>query len=117
MQRAKGQRAGASRRREEHVYRALADPTRRAILALLAEGERSAGAVAEAFPAISRPAVSKHLALLEEARLVRVREEGRVRVYALDPTPLGEVVAYIGALDAAWGRAMADLGAHLDAMD
>ena len=96
------------------VYRALADETRRGILALLAQGPATAGAIAAAFPAISRPAVSRHLAVLREAGLVADRAEGRERVYSLEPGPLSEVTSYVAQLDATWRRALVDLGRHLD---
>jgi DNA-binding transcriptional ArsR family regulator len=71
------------------VFSALGDPTRREILDLLRDvPELPAGVIARSFPRISRPAVSKHLAILRAAGLVRVREEGRERFYALDPAPL-----------------------------
>lgn len=100
--------------RNAAVYRALADETRREILAMLAEAPLPAGAVAAAFPQISRPAVSKHLAVLREAGLVTDRVVGRERVYALETRPLAEVTAYIAQLDAMWRRALVDLGRHLD---
>ena len=100
--------------RNAAVYRALADDTRREILALLAEGPLPAGEVAAAFPGISRPAVSKHLAVLRDAGLVVDAASGRERVYALETGPLGEVTAYIAQLDVMWTRALADLGKHLD---
>lgn len=100
--------------RNPAVYRALADDTRREILALLAEGARPAGEIAAAFPAISRPAVSKHLGVLREAGLVVDRASGRERVYALDTGPLADVAAYIAALDVMWTKALARLGKHLD---
>lgn len=101
--------------RSAAVYRALADETRREILALLAEGPLPAGGVAASFPDISRPAVSKHLSVLREAGLVVDRAQGRERVYALETTPLADVTAYIAQLDRMWARALADLGKHLDA--
>jgi len=74
------------------TFSALADPTRRAILEILRdELSLTAGQIAAQFPAISRAAVSKHLGLLREAHLVRVREEGREWHYTLDPGPLAEV--------------------------
>jgi DNA-binding transcriptional ArsR family regulator len=77
----------ASRSRD--TFGALADPTRRQILELLLDRhELTAGAVAGAFPDLSRPAVSKHLGVLRDAGLVQAREEGREVFYALDPTPL-----------------------------
>ena len=75
--------------RSRDVFGALADPTRRAILDLLLDcAELTAGAIAAAFPRISRPAVSKHLGVLRDAGLVRAREDGREVFYALDPAPL-----------------------------
>ena len=74
------------------AFAALADPTRRAILELLrARGPCTAGEIAAAFPKISRPAVSKHLAVLRRARLVRARQSGREWRYTLDPRPLERV--------------------------
>jgi DNA-binding transcriptional ArsR family regulator len=81
------------------VFSALGDPTRRAILDLLRDvPELPAGVIARSFPRLSRPAVSKHLAVLRAAGLVRVREEGRERYYALDPAPLA------GAYHEWWAR-------------
>jgi DNA-binding transcriptional ArsR family regulator len=60
----------------------LADPVRRRVVELLADGERTAGAIAAQFPT-SRPAMSRHLRLLREAGLVTVREEGTRRIYSV----------------------------------
>ncbi|GAA5054817.1 ArsR/SmtB family transcription factor [Nocardia callitridis] len=73
------------------VFEALGDPIRRAMLRLVAGGERSAGAlVAEIHEhtPISQPAVSHHLKVLREAGLVRVRAEANRRLYSLDPAGL-----------------------------
>ena len=75
-------------RRLEKVLQALADPTRRRILDLLVRGEMAAGDLARAFPEISRPAVSQHLAVLREAGLVSERQAGRFRMYRLEAEPL-----------------------------
>lgn len=96
------------------IFRALADDTRRSILALLAEGPSTAGAIAGEFPDISRPAVSKHLAVLRQAGLVVDRAEGRERVYAIETGPLAEVTAYVAQLDVMWARSLVALGRHLD---
>jgi DNA-binding transcriptional ArsR family regulator len=88
---------------------ALADPTRREIIALLSAGEQSAGQVAERFP-VSRPAISRHLRVLREAGLVRVRVEGQRRVYALDPRPLSELDAWLAPYRRLWAQ-------RLDALD
>jgi DNA-binding transcriptional ArsR family regulator len=82
---------------------ALADPTREAIVRLLAEGERSVGEIAERLP-VSRPAVSKHLRLLGSAGLVQHRSVGTRNVYALEPTALASLRDDVDAL---WRTALA----------
>jgi len=77
------------------VFRALADSTRRAILDQLLESELCVLEIAEAFD-VSRPAVSKHLRILREAKLVSERREGRERLYALNPRALGAVDGWLG---------------------
>jgi len=72
------------------VFRALSDPTRRAILDLLRKGAHPVNDIAREFP-VSRPAVSKHLRLLREADLVRDRKDGRRQVYELNAGPLSAV--------------------------
>ena len=76
------------------VYRAIADPTRRAILDRLRAGPANAGALAADFRS-SRPAVSKHLRVLREARLVVDTRVGRERVYTVDPVPLQSVAGWL----------------------
>jgi DNA-binding transcriptional ArsR family regulator len=68
-------------------WTALADPTRRAVLARVAERPRSVEQISETLP-VSRPAVSQHLRVLAEANLVAVRREGRCRIYRLQPEGL-----------------------------
>lgn len=73
-------------------YRAVADSTRRRILDLLRDGgPQRAGDIAARFPAISRPAVSKHLRILRRSGLVQESPEGRERWYHLNPEPLREM--------------------------
>ena len=74
-------RQAASHDPVDVVAHALADRTRRGLLRLLRDGEQSAGELAREFPHISRPAVSQHLRLLQEARLVTVRSAGNHRLY------------------------------------
>jgi DNA-binding transcriptional ArsR family regulator len=74
-------------RQLDSVFGALSDATRRAILAELAHGERTVGELARPFE-ISRPAISKHLRVLERAGLVRRTPEGRISRCALDASPL-----------------------------
>jgi DNA-binding transcriptional ArsR family regulator len=79
------------------VFQALSDPTRRAILAQLAPGERSAGEIGAGF-AVTAPAVSQHLKALREAGLVRVRVDGQRRIYSLDPAGIDEVRKWLAGL-------------------
>jgi DNA-binding transcriptional ArsR family regulator len=72
------------------AFEALADPTRRRIVELVSERERSAGEIAAAFD-ISRPGVSRHLRVLREHGVVRARDDGTRRLYSLDADGLGEV--------------------------
>ena len=80
---------------------ALADPTRRRIVELLAEQELSAGELAANFSA-ARPGVSRHLRILREHGLVRARVDGRRRLYSLDPRPLDELDAWLRHYRAFW---------------
>jgi len=91
------------------VFAALADPTRRRLLELLAAGEKSAGELAVEF-SISRPGVSRHLRVLREAGLVRSRGDGQRRLYSVDPGPLAEVEQWLGPWRAFWAQ-------RLDALD
>jgi DNA-binding transcriptional ArsR family regulator len=72
------------------AFEALADPTRRRIVELVSEGERSAGEIASAF-AISRPGVSKHLRVLREHGVIRSRSAGTRRLYSLEREGLVEL--------------------------
>ena len=74
----------------EDVFRAVSDPTRRALLDRLRRGGRAVGSLASEFP-ISRPAISKHLRILKEADLVMEHRNGRQRVYELNPGPLEQL--------------------------
>jgi DNA-binding transcriptional ArsR family regulator len=91
------------------AFEALADRTRRTIVELLAEGEQSAGELAAVFET-SRPAISRHLRVLREHGLVRAREEGRRRVYALEPAPLAELDEWLSHYRSFWTN-------RLDALD
>ena len=80
---------------------ALADPTRRRIVELLAGGDHDAGALGSRFP-ISQPAVSRHLRVLREHGLVRVRKDGQRRIYSLDPAPLAELDEWLARTRSFW---------------
>lgn len=83
------------------AFAAVADPTRRAIVALLAQGERPAGEIAQAMR-ITPPAVSQHMAVLKEAGLVRVRPQAQKRFYALAPEGVAEIEAWVREIKAFW---------------
>lgn len=93
----------------DRVFRALADPTRRAILARLAEGEATVGALCEPFP-ISFAAVSKHLGVLERAGLVTREARGRERVCRMNPAALQNARAWLEYHERFWSE-------RLDALD
>jgi DNA-binding transcriptional ArsR family regulator len=80
---------------------ALADPTRRRIVELLARGERSAGDLVDPFD-VSGPAISQHLKALREAGLVQVRADAQRRIYALDPAGLAEIDAWLERVRGFW---------------
>lgn len=89
---------------------ALADPTRRAVFELVGEEPRSVSDLAHRLP-VSRPAVSQHLKVLKDARLVSARTVGTRHIYALDPTGLAAVRDYFTRF---WTVALA---AYADAVD
>jgi DNA-binding transcriptional ArsR family regulator len=78
--------------RMNEVFKALSDPTRREILRILSQGERTAGELAEPFD-MTKPSMSHHFAVLKEAGLVRSRREGQQIVYSLDTTVVQDVLA------------------------
>lgn len=91
----------------DHVWKALADPTRREILDLLRDGARPTTQIVERFPHLSRFGVMKHLDVLREANLVRTRSEGRLRINSLNAAPLREVLErWIGKYEAFWSNTL-----------
>ena len=86
------------------VFTAVADPTRRAMLDLLSSGERPAGDLVAAFPALTQPAVSKHLRVLRDVGLVDVRAQAQRRIYTLRPGQLSEVDAWLSRYRRHWAR-------------
>jgi DNA-binding transcriptional ArsR family regulator len=95
------------------AYGALAEPHRRQILDLLRDGERSAGDLVGRLR-LSQPGVSKHLGVLREAGLVRVRAEGRRRWYGLRPEPLAEVDRWLEPYRDYWTGRLDALERHLE---
>jgi DNA-binding transcriptional ArsR family regulator len=95
---------------------AIADPTRRNILALLRVGEQPAGAMVDAL-SLPQPSVSKHLRVLREAGLVRVRIDGPRRLYRLDPAPLADLDAWLAPYRVFWADKLDALDDHLKRSD
>jgi DNA-binding transcriptional ArsR family regulator len=95
-------------RADQDVFRAIADPTRRAILDRLRTGPAPVNVLAAAFSQ-SRPAISKHLRVLREARIVTERRDGRERVYRIRPARLEDVARWIETYRAFWQRSLNNL--------
>jgi DNA-binding transcriptional ArsR family regulator len=94
------------------TFLALADPTRRAILARLATGQASVGELGEPFD-ISQPAISRHLKVLERAGLISVGQDAQRRPRRLEGKPMREAEAWIGQLRSIWEANYARLDALL----
>lgn len=95
------------------VFAAVADPTRRAVLELLCDGEKPVKALLEVIDA-TKSALSQHLAILRSAGLVRVRREGRLRLYSIRPEPLEEIVDWVSFFSRFWDEKLENLGRYLD---
>src|SRR5215467_4320207 len=95
------------------TFGALADPTRRAILARLALGDASVGDLAEPFR-VSRPAISKHLRVLERAGLVRREREGRMSRCELDAAAMVDAAEWIERYRAFWTNRLGDLKRYVE---
>ena len=98
------------------IFRALADPTRRAVFERLADGEMSVTQLKAGF-AISQPAISQHLATLRGAGLVTERREGRFAYYRVDPAGLGPLVDWIDRYRGFWPERIDRLKTLLKEMD
>jgi DNA-binding transcriptional ArsR family regulator len=96
----------------DSTFAALSDPTRRAILAKLSEGEQNVSTLAAPLP-MSLVAVGKHLAVLEKAGLVRSRKAGRTRICALTPAPLGRAADWIDGYRNFWSTRLDALASYL----
>ena len=95
------------------MFKALADPTRRAILARLADGEATVNELAEPFQ-MSLPAVSKHLKVLERAGLITRGRNAQWRPCRLEPAPLREVSHWVGNYQRFWDDSYQRLDDYLD---
>ena len=95
------------------TFRAISDPSRRTILDLLAEGERSVTQLLEHFD-FSQPALSKHLRILREAGLVTARSVSRRRLYGLEADGLRSVAEWVRHYERFWTEKLDALGGVLD---
>lgn len=101
---------------ENDIFKALADPTRRAIFEKLAAGGMNASALREGME-ISQPAMSQHLAVLRKARLVRKARQGRYVNYQVDPDGLALIAGWLAKYRAYWPARVDALNALLKDMD
>ena len=90
------------------TFRALADPTRREILALLLKDDMTIGQVAENFE-MTRPAIKKHLSVLEDGCLITVSARGRERINRIDPQGFRNVETWLTSFDRFWDDRLAAL--------
>ncbi|BCU82526.1 transcriptional regulator [Polycladomyces abyssicola] len=95
------------------VFQAIADPTRRQLLKLLADGEMHVTGISEHFP-MSRTAVSKHLRILSDAGLVKQRKVGRETRYSLQPEPLLELKHWLSYFERFWENKMVALKHYVE---
>jgi len=103
--------AAATDARAGAVFAALADPTRRHLVAALAAGSGATATGLSSSLPISRQAVAKHLGLLHEAGLVRRRRSGREALFELEPGALAAAAAWLGAVGSEWERGLGRLRA------
>lgn len=102
---------------ESDLFRALADPTRRAIFERLTrKGEQTVHALTGSFT-VSQPAISKHLTVLKRAKLVRHRREGRETHYAARPQSLAPLADWVSRYGAFWNERFDRLESLLERMD
>jgi DNA-binding transcriptional ArsR family regulator len=101
------------RKRNEAVFRAIADPTRREILALLRGGRLTVNDIAGNFRS-SRPAISRHLRLLRSVGLVKTEREGTARICRLDPQPLRIVDAWLEDYRQFWRESLQSLKHYVE---
>lgn len=96
------------------TFSVLAEPNRRSLLAELGDGPKTVGALSDAV-GLSQPAVSKHLRVLKDADLVRVRPDGQRRWYDVNPEPLRQVEEWLEPFRKLWASRLDRLEEHLDA--
>lgn len=100
----------------ESTFAVIAEPSRRAILSLLALSEQTVGDIEEKL-SLSQPSVSKHLRVLREAGFVEARVDAQRRVYRIRPEPLAEIDAWLELFRRFWSGHVDALERHLDQID
>ncbi len=98
------------------VFRAVSDPTRRSILDYLREGEMTVSDLVARF-SMTQSAISQHLRLLRDARLVQVRKDGRLRRYRLNSKPLLEIYDWVAHYEQFWNEKLDALDLYLEETD
>jgi DNA-binding transcriptional ArsR family regulator len=98
------------------VFQAIADPTRRRILKMLADREMPVATITKSFP-ITRTAINKHLHILNEAGLVSSRRAGRETRYSLQPEPLQELQEWLSFFEVYWDNKLSRLKGFVEAED
>jgi DNA-binding transcriptional ArsR family regulator len=96
----------------DSIFGSLADPTRRDILQRLQLGELNVSEVAEPYD-MSLPAISKHLKILEQARLIRRRKQGKERIVALEPSAMQQATDYLKQYEQMWHERLDRLDEYL----
>jgi len=100
----------------ESTFAIIAEPSRRAILSLLASCERSVGEIEDLLK-LTQPSVSKHLRVLREAGFVESRVDAQRRLYRINPEPLMEIDAWLAPFRRFWSAHVDALERHLDQVD
>ena len=99
----------------DHVWRALAEPTRRALLDMLRDQPQTTGQLVERFPSLTRFAVMKHLNVLEDAGLLVVRRSGRERWNYINTVPIRQIYErWMGPYAEQWSSALLRLKEHAE---
>jgi DNA-binding transcriptional ArsR family regulator len=96
------------------VFEAVAEPSRRALLDVLADGERTAGELVATLPQLTQPSVSRHLRVLREVGLVEVRPDAQRRIYALRADGLVQIDEWIERYRRFWSDHLDALERHLE---
>lgn len=96
------------------VFEAVAEPSRRILLDVLRDGERTAGDLVASLPGLTQPTVSRHLRVLREVGLVEVRSDAQRRIYALRADGLVEMDDWLGRYRHFWSAHLDALERHLD---